>query len=188
MTKEVGEFQRGTSRRPLDAADQRLGVFICYESIFPDEVRQFADHGAQVFVNISNDGWYGDSGAYAQHLNQTRMRAIENNRWLLSATDTGVTASIDPWGRVVAQFPARSGCWSRPTRLLPETTFYARHGDWFAYACAIISLGALLSRFVLIFRIKLRKIEKRLTVLMNQELVLEYEKLSKKVHELREYL
>ena len=54
--------------------------------------------GAQVFVNISNDGWYGDSGAYAQHLNQTRMRAIENNRWLLSATDTGVTASIDPLG------------------------------------------------------------------------------------------
>ena len=58
-------------------------------------------------MNISNDGWYGDSGAYAQHLNQTRMRAIENNRWLLSATDTGVTASIDPWGRVVAQIPRK---------------------------------------------------------------------------------
>ena len=98
LTTEVGEFQRGTSRRPLEGADQHPGVFICYESIFPDEVRQFADQGAQVFVNISNDGWYGDSGAYAQHLNQTRMRAIENNRWLLSATDTGVTASIDPLG------------------------------------------------------------------------------------------
>ena len=58
-------------------------------------------------MNISNDGWYGDSGAYAQHLNQTRMRAIENNRWLLSATDTGVTASIDPWGRVVARIPRK---------------------------------------------------------------------------------
>ena len=92
LTKEVGESQPGTSRSPHDAGDQRLGVFICYESIFPDEVRQFANQGAQVFVNISNDGWYGDSGAYAQHLNQTRMRAIENNRWLLSATDTGVTA------------------------------------------------------------------------------------------------
>ncbi len=107
LTKEVGEFQHGASRQPLDAGDQRLGLFICYESIFPDEVRQFADQGAQVFVNISNDGWYGDSGAYAQHLNQTRMRAIENNRWLLSATDTGVTASIDPWGRVVAQIPRK---------------------------------------------------------------------------------
>ncbi|MBV8476199.1 MAG: apolipoprotein N-acyltransferase, partial [Acidobacteria bacterium] len=83
LTKEVGDFRAGTSREPLDAGGVKLGVFICYESIFPDEVRQFARNGAQVFVNISNDGWYGDSGAYAQHLNQSRMRAIENRRWLL---------------------------------------------------------------------------------------------------------
>jgi apolipoprotein N-acyltransferase len=148
LTKEVGEFQRGASRRPLDGGDQRLGVFICYESIFPDEVRQFANQGAQVFVNISNDGWYGDSGAYAQHLNQTRMRAIENNRWLLSATDTGVTASIDPWGRVVARIPRKERtALVAPYALTSVTTFYTRHGDWFAYACAIISIGALLMRF-----------------------------------------
>jgi apolipoprotein N-acyltransferase len=148
LTREVGEFQHGASHKPLDAGDQRLGVFICYESIFPDEVRQSANQGAQVFVNISNDGWYGDSGAYAQHLNQTRMRAIENNRWLLSATDTGVTASIDPWGRVVARIPRKQ----RTVLVAPYartfvTTFYTRHGDWFAYVCAIISLGALLARF-----------------------------------------
>ncbi len=148
LTKEVGEFQRGASRQPLDAGNQRLGLFICYESIFPDEVRQFANNGAQVFVNISNDGWYGDSGAYAQHLNQTRMRAIENNRWLLSATDTGVTASIDPWGRVVAQIPRKERtALVAPYGLTSVTTFYSRHGDWFAFGCAIISLGALLTRF-----------------------------------------
>lgn len=148
LTKAVGEFQRGTSRQPLDAGDARLGVFICYESIFPDEVRQFADQGAEVFVNISNDGWYGDSGAYAQHLNQTRMRAIENNRWLLSATDTGVTASIDPLGRVVAQIPRKQRtALVAPYALNSAPTFYARHGDWFAYGCAIISLGALFTRF-----------------------------------------
>jgi apolipoprotein N-acyltransferase len=148
LTREVGEFQRGASRQALHAGEQRLGVFICYESIFPDEVRQFADQGAQLFVNISNDGWYGDSGAYAQHLNQTRMRAIENNRWLLSATDTGVTASIDPWGRVVARIPRKQRtALVAPYALVSVTTFYTRHGDWFAYACAIISLGALLTRF-----------------------------------------
>jgi apolipoprotein N-acyltransferase len=148
LTKEVGEFQHGASRRPLNAGDERLGVFICYESIFPDEVRQFADQGAQVFVNISNDGWYGDSGAYAQHLNQTRMRAIENNRWLLSATDTGVTASIDPWGRVVARVPRKERtALVAPYALTSVTTFYTRHGDWFAYGCAIISIGALFMRF-----------------------------------------
>jgi len=149
LTKEVGEFQRGTSRTPLDAGSTKLGTFICYESVFPGEVRRFADEGAQVLVNISNDGWYGDSGAYAQHLNQTRMRAIENDRWLLSATDTGVTASIDPYGRVVARLPRKErGALVAPYALTSVTTFYTRHGDWFAWLCAIISAGALLTRFL----------------------------------------
>ncbi len=148
LTQEVGQFGHGESRDALDAGGTRLGVFICYESIFPDEVRQFANNGAQVFVNISNDGWYGDSGAYAQHINQTRMRAIENNRWLLSATDTGVTASIDPWGRIVARIPRKQrATLVAPYALTSVTTFYTRHGDWFAFACAIISLGALFARF-----------------------------------------
>lgn len=150
LTKEVGEFKAGTSRAPLEAGSERLGVFICYESVFPDDVRQFAEQGAQVFVNISNDGWYGDSGAYAQHLNQTRMRAIENDRWILSATDTGVTASIDPYGRTVARLPRKErSALVAPYALTSGTTFYTRHGDWFAYLCAIISAGALLTRFAL---------------------------------------
>ncbi len=149
LTKEVGQFEAGKSRAPLEAGGANLGVFICYESVFPSEVRQFADSGAQVFVNISNDGWYGDSGAYAQHLNQTRMRAIENNRWLLSATNTGVTASIDPYGRVVARLPRKQReALLAPYALTSVTTFYTRHGDWFAWLCAIISAGVLLTRFV----------------------------------------
>jgi apolipoprotein N-acyltransferase len=148
LTKEVGEFTPGESRIPLDAGNSRLGIFICYESIFPDDVRRFANQGAQVFVNISNDGWYGDSGAYAQHLNQTRMRAIENNRWILSATNTGVTASIDPWGRLAARIPRKvRATLLAPYALTSVTTFYTRHGDWFAFLCAIISVGAFLLRF-----------------------------------------
>jgi apolipoprotein N-acyltransferase len=143
LTKEVGDFTRGTSRAPLAAGSERLGVFICYESIFPDEVRQFAKGGAQAFVNVSNDGWYGDSGAYAQHLKQARMRAIENERWLLRATNTGVTASIDPYGRIVATVPRKvRTALIAPYALVIGTTFYTRHGDWLAYVCAIISLGA----------------------------------------------
>ena len=150
LTKEVGEFGRGASRSSLNAGGERFGVFICYESVFPGEVRQFAGNGAQVFVNISNDGWYGDSGAFAQHLNQTRMRAIENDRWLLSTTNTGVTASIDPWGRIAARAPRKlRTALAAPYALTSATTFYTRHGDCFAYACAIISLGALLLRFLL---------------------------------------
>jgi apolipoprotein N-acyltransferase len=148
LSKEVGEFEPGGSRVPLDATDERLGVFICYESVFPDDVRQFAGQGAQVFVNISNDGWYGDSGAWSQHVNQTRMRAIENERWVLSAANTGLTGSIDPYGRMVVRAPRKD----RTTLVAPYaltyvTTFYSRHGDWFAMLCAIISVGALVERF-----------------------------------------
>jgi apolipoprotein N-acyltransferase len=147
LTKEVGDFSSGKSREPLHAGDQKLGVFICYESIFPDEIRQLAANGAQVFVNISNDGWYGDSGAYAQHLKQARMRAIENQRWFLRDTNTGVTASIDPYGRVIASVPRKTRTALRaPYALSNATTFYARHGDWFAYLCAIISIVALFMR------------------------------------------
>jgi len=149
LTKEVGEFQRGVSRMPLDAGGQRLGMFICYESIFPDEVREGPLQGAQVLVNISNDGWYGDSGAWRQHLQQTQMRAIENDRWLLSATNTGMTASIDPYGRIVASAPRKvRTALAAPYALMSGTTFYTRHGDWFAYLCAIISAGAIIARFI----------------------------------------
>jgi len=155
LTKEVGEFQRGASRTPLEAGGERIGMLICYESIFPDEVRQLALRGAQVLVNVSNDGWYGDSGAWKQHLQQTQMRAIENGRWLLAGTNTGMTASIDPYGRIVAATPRKvRTTLAAPYALSTGTTFYTRHGDWFAYLCAIISAGALLARFV--FRIRER--------------------------------
>ena len=149
LTKEVGEFQRGVSRTPLDAGGQKLGMFICYESIFPDEVREGPLQGSDVLVNISNDGWYGDSGAWKQHLQQTQMRAIENNRWLLSATNTGMTASIDPYGRIVAAVPRKERtALAAPYALVSGTTFYTRHGDRFAYLCAIISAGVIVARFV----------------------------------------
>lgn len=148
LTQAVGNFTRGTSRQALQAGDPKLGVFICYESIFPNEVRQLAQQGAEVLVNISNDGWYGDSGAWAQHLNQARMRAVENNRWLLRDTNTGLTASIDPYGRVVAHLERKTrAALTAPYALTKVTTFYSQHGDWFAYLCAIISVGALVARF-----------------------------------------
>ncbi len=157
LTKEVGEFQRGTSRAPLAAGNERLGIFICYESIFPNEVRKFAEQGADVLVNVSNDGWYGDSGAWSQHLQQTRMRAIENDRWLLSATNTGLTAAIDPAGRIAAAVPREERtALVANYALISSTTFYTRHGDWFATLCAIISVLAIGARFVFRAEIKRR--------------------------------
>lgn len=144
LTKDVGNFVPGTTRNVFDLGAYKAGVFICYESIFPGEVRQFAANGGKVFVNISNDGWFGYYGAPEQHLRHARMRAIENNRWLLRATNTGITSSIDPYGRVVAS--AARGVRTTldaPFSVVTGTTFYTRHGDWFAHLCAIISVVAL---------------------------------------------
>lgn len=148
LTKESGDFSPGAERTVFVLDGHRLGAFICYESVFPDEVRVFADRGAEVFLNISNDGWFGDTGAPYQHLNMARMRAIENRRWLLRGTNTGITGSIDPFGRLVMQAPrnVRTAI-DVPYAFRSDTTFYTRHGDLFAYLCAIITVVALAVRF-----------------------------------------
>lgn len=148
LTHEVGTYTSGgRERRALEIGPHRYGVFICYESVFPHEVRQFAAHGAEVFVNISNDGWFGDSGAPWQHLNMARMRAVENHRWVLRGTNTGVTASIDPLGRVVAVAERKQRvALNAPYGLMSDTTLYTRYGDWFPILCAIISITGLLWR------------------------------------------
>jgi apolipoprotein N-acyltransferase len=154
LTKEVGTFSGGSERKVFEIQQSgisgKIGTFICYESVFPDEVREFASKGAQVFVNISNDGWFGSTGAARQHLNMARMRAIENRRWVLRSTNTGITASIDPYGRIIAMAePNVQTALRAPYAFVSETTFYTRHGDWFAFACAIISLLAIYVRFSL---------------------------------------
>ncbi|HEY6305001.1 MAG TPA: apolipoprotein N-acyltransferase [Candidatus Angelobacter sp.] len=141
LTREVGDFARGTERRAFDMNGLKAGVFICYESIFPNEVRQFTANGAQVLINISDDAWYGETSAPFQHLQMARMRAIENYRWILLATNNGVTTSIDPYGRIVrrAERNVRTAL-TVPFGGQTEVTFYTRFGDVFAWLCVIISL------------------------------------------------
>src|SRR5205807_3753533 len=148
LTREVGNFARGTERKVFNLNGIKIGVFVCYESVFPDEVRQFANNGAQVLVNISNDGWYGETSAPFQHLEMTRMRAIENHRWILLSTNSGTTASIDPYGRVVksAERNVRTAI-VVPFAPAIESTFYSRNGDIFAWVCVVISLLAIFFRF-----------------------------------------
>jgi apolipoprotein N-acyltransferase len=141
LTTKVGSMTPGENRVNFQTGGHSYGVFICYESIFADEVRQFAKNGADVLVNISDDGWYGDTSAPWQHLNMARMRAIENRRWVLRDTNSGITAAIDPEGRIVASLPRHELTALRaPFNYISETTFYTRHGDWFACACTIIAV------------------------------------------------
>jgi apolipoprotein N-acyltransferase len=142
LTGRVSGFTRGDERKVFHLGGHRYGIFICYEAVFADEVRQFARHGAEVLVNISDDGWYGDTSAPWQHLNMVRMRAIENRRWLLRDTNNGVTAAIDPYGRVRQSIPRHQ------TDALPaeygfrdDITFYTAHGDVFAWVSFLFSLA-----------------------------------------------
>jgi apolipoprotein N-acyltransferase len=147
LTGRVSTFSRGTSpkvfRLPTSNGEaHRYGVFICYESVFADEIRHFAQLGAEVLVNISDDGWYGDTSAPWQHLNMVRMRAIENRRWILRDTNTGVTAVIDPYGRVRQSIP-RHQADALPAQFAfrDDITFYTAHGDVFGWGCAFLAFG-----------------------------------------------
>jgi apolipoprotein N-acyltransferase len=140
-------FIPGTQRVLFEENGKKIGAFICYESIFGDEIRQFVREGAQVLVNLSDDGWYGDTSAPWEHLDMVRMRAIENRRWILRATNTGVTASIDPYGRIVDQMPRHvRGALVARFNFLSGETFYTRHGDWIAWLCALATIALLAPR------------------------------------------
>ena len=142
ITQTLTDMSTGTERKVFTIGGHRYGVFICYESVFGDEVREFAKNGAEVFVNISDDGWYGDTSAPWQHLNMARMRAIENRRWILRDTNNGVTAAIDPYGTVRQSIPRHAvGALAAQYGYSSEMTFYTVHGDWLAELCAIVALG-----------------------------------------------
>ena len=140
ITSEVGNFVPGSSYPVAESPGGAIGVFICYEAIIPQLARKLVAGGAGVLVNISNDAWYGDSAAAYQHLEMARLRAIENHRYLLRATNNGLTTMIDPYGRVLEEIP-RYQRMVMPARFNFETrqTFYSAHGDVFAWLCAVIA-------------------------------------------------
>ena len=153
LTQNLEDLQRGEVRKTfrIGAADgvgdgtaHRYGIFLCYESVFADEVREFTRMGAEVLVNLSDDGWYGDTSAPWQHLNMARMRAIENHRWILRDTNNGTTASIDPYGTVRQSIP-RHKADALPAEFgyESELTWYTEHGDVFAWVCLVLGVGVM---------------------------------------------
>jgi apolipoprotein N-acyltransferase len=141
VSEEVGGFHKGihyaVRRVP---GGNTFGVFICYEAIYPHEVRRFAANGAQLFINISNDGWFGRSAAPEQHLHMARVRAVENRRWIVRSTNNGYTVSVDPYGRIFAPLPPDvRAVADLPYDFRTDETIYTRFGDWFAWMCVIVS-------------------------------------------------
>jgi apolipoprotein N-acyltransferase len=149
VSSEIGGFAKGTKFGVAHLpAGYNFSAFICYEAIYPGEIRHFAAEGAQMFINISNDGWFGHSAAAEQHLRIARVRAVENRRWMLRVTNSGITASVEPYGRIFSPVPpdVRAGV-DLPYDFRTDETAYTRFGDWFAWLCIIVSAILVASTF-----------------------------------------
>jgi apolipoprotein N-acyltransferase len=123
----------------------KLCAMICYESIYPDYIREFVKRGAEVITVITNDGWYGKSSGPYQHNRYAVLRAVENRRWVVRSANTGVSCSIDQFGRMQEQTEFdKSASLTARIPLLDEQTIYTKLGDFIAIPCEWICGGLIL--------------------------------------------
>lgn len=149
----------GESYAPLMLGAIRAGTYICYESTFPAVARTMVKDGANLLVNISNDAWFGRTAGAEQHFQMGRVRAIETRRYLARAGNDGITAVIDPLGRVTARFPRGDRATFRAQVALGETTtLYVRLGDW----VPLLSVVSIIALFFVALRE--RNLEKKKAV------------------------
>lgn len=144
ITAPAGNFIAGTSYDPLVFDDHRMGILICYEDVFPEISRKEVLAGAEFLANITNDAWYGVSSAPYQHLALSVFRAVENRRFLIRSANSGVSAVVDPWGRVLME----SKIFERSMMVgtiapLKMISPYTQLGDWFAWGCIAYSVFGL---------------------------------------------
>ncbi|HBG06948.1 MAG: apolipoprotein N-acyltransferase [Geobacteraceae bacterium GWC2_58_44] len=149
----VSRFWPGASEEPLLLGRHLLSVNICYEDIFPGHIRKLMRGGRErrvpeVMFNLTNDSWYGNSTEPMEHLALASFRSIENRRSLVRVTNTGVSAFVDPVGRIVS----RTGVWTKEVLvdripLLKGRTAYAVMGDWIGWLCAAFSISGIVQAF-----------------------------------------
>lgn len=138
-------FWPGASEKPLALGKNLLSVSICYEDIFPVKIRSLMRGGREdrtpgAMFNLTNDSWYGKSTEPMEHLALASFRSIENRRSLVRVTNTGISAFVDPVGRIVS----RTGIWTRESLvgripMLQENTVYARFGDWLGWLSILLA-------------------------------------------------
>jgi len=142
LTSEVGDFSAGTSVKPIDG----IGVLICFESIFPDISRKLCKQGARLLVNMSNDAWFKTWSTPEQHLQFLCFRAIETRRWVVRAVNHGISAIIDPHGKVVARIGLlKEGMIVCDIQKIDYISFYVRFGPLIALLWASASTIAALT-------------------------------------------
>lgn len=141
IVEAVGDFDSGQKGQVLSWGNERIGMLICFEAIFPELARSMVQNGAQLLINITNDAWFGKSSAPYQHLSMVVFRAVENHLVVARAANTGISAYVDPVGRLLDQTPLfEEAMRSRALPMMSHKSFYARHGDIFAIGCILTSL------------------------------------------------
>jgi len=146
----TGDFFSGSGHDPIATELGKVGLLICYEGTFPYITVDTARRGAQVLVNITNDAWFGRSSAPFQHLAFYTFRAIETDRFVLRAANTGVSAIIDPRGRIIARTNIFERTVLKGTFAMRDgQTFYVRHGDYFVVLCVAMMVGLILRGLLL---------------------------------------
>lgn len=139
LSPATGDFARGAGPAVLEVTPRaRVGPLICYEDLLSGHVRATVDAGATLLATLANDAWFGDTAALRQHEMLASWRAVENRRFLVRATNTGLTSVVDPVGREIVALPVETeSAKVVDTRLLDATTPYRRFGDVFAWATVI---------------------------------------------------
>lgn len=146
-----GGFWRGTTEEPFHLDFGTVGVLICYESIFPQLSREYAEQGTSMLLNITNDAWFQRSTAPYQHFAHLSLRAIENRVPIVRAANTGISGWIDPLGRVRAQTPIfvpRTETYDVEVTTTKTTTLYTRVGDWLGFLSLIATLGLVVASWL----------------------------------------
>lgn len=123
----IGDFEPGLNTAPLTYGDLAMGMLICYETIFPELAQKRVNHGANILVNISNDAWYGRTSAPRQHLDLAVLRTVEQARYMVRCTNTGISALIGPRGRVLKTTPLfESATFKADVGLVQSRTLFNR--------------------------------------------------------------
>lgn len=142
LVETLGAFTPGQSNTPLSCLNSRIGVLICFESIFPEISRRQAQAGANLLVTLTNDAWFGKSSAPRQHLAMAVFRAVETRKTLVRAANTGISTFIDPIGRMQGTSPLFAEyARSQPVALLNGLTFFVRWGYLFPWLCLLLTLA-----------------------------------------------
>lgn len=141
LTAGIGDFAEGAGPVPIMLGKDGLGILICYEAIFPEIAREVVKNGATLLVNITNDGWFGRTSAPYQHLDMTVLRAVENRSYLVRSANTGISAVVDPVGRVVDKTSLfeRTVLVSKVRFRQGAMSFYTMYGDLFAIGSTVMA-------------------------------------------------